>query len=525
MSRLYIILIIFLSSCAQFVPPTGGEKDISGPKIVETFPKNNSKNFNQKTLELSFDELIDVSSLKQEIIITPQQKGTFSIKQKNKTVKLIFEEKFEDSTTYTLNFRNGIKDLTEKNPGKNLKLVFSTGPVIDSLKLEGKIININSKLPEYEATVALYKKDTINILKRKPSYFIKTDSSGNYKFENLKSDKYFIMAFSDKNQNLIFDQKNEKIGFDPDSVILNKNIEQKTIEIYPANFTKNRIRKSTSREKEFIIQTDKPFLSATINFDTIPNLTYTFKQNNINIYKLDEKILDTLNSQIILTDSLLRKDTLFQKIYFSKPTKTSKYKIQNLTIQSNIKNGEEKTSNLKYKIDFDTPITKYDSSGIVFKTDTISSEIPIIKWLNKFSLEIEINTKAKKQTELIFKPNTFINFRGDTNTLVSIKNQILQQNETAKLQGKTEETKGTKIAQLVNTDNGKILDQKIFTDKFTFVDIIPGTYIIKIIFDDNKNGIWDPGSLLDKKMPEKIIISKEPIKIKANFEIKDMLIK
>ena len=525
MNKLYILILFILTSCAQFVPPTGGPKDIVGPKILDTFPKSNTKNFKEKEIQLTFDELIDVTSLKQEIIITPQQKGTFQVKPKGKSVKLIFDENFEDSTTYTINFRNGIKDLTEKNPGKNLKLVFSTGPIIDSLKLEGTIVDINTKLPEYETTVGLYKKDTTAFLKRKPTYFTKTDSLGKYTFENIKKDKYSIIAFNDKNQNLTFDQKNEKIGFEPDTISLFQNYQQKPIEIYPANFTKNRIRKTTSRETEYIIQTDKPFLSVKTSLDTLFQLPYTYTQNTINIFKLSDISKDTLNTQIILIDSLLRSDTLNQKIYFTKPLKTQKIKIQTLSLQSNIKNGEEKTSNLNFHIKFDSPITKFDSTGIIFKTDTVITEKPEIKWINKFELNIQIKTKAKNQTELIFKPNTFINYKGDTNNQISIKNIILQPNETAKLQGRTEETTGTKIVQLINSDNNKIYDQKLFTDKFTFVDIIPGTYIIKIIFDDNKNGIWDPGNIFNKKMPEKIIVSKEPIKIKANFEIKDMLIK
>lgn len=90
MNKLYILILFILTSCAQFVPPTGGPKDIVGPKILDTFPKSNTKNFKEKEIQLTFDELIDVTSLKQEIIITPQQKGTFQVKPKRKISKTHF---------------------------------------------------------------------------------------------------------------------------------------------------------------------------------------------------------------------------------------------------------------------------------------------------------------------------------------------------------------------------------------------------------------------------------------------------
>ena len=69
---LTISLYIIISSCAQFVPPTGGPKDITPPNLTESIPKNETLNYKQKTIRLVFDELIDASSLRQELIITPQ---------------------------------------------------------------------------------------------------------------------------------------------------------------------------------------------------------------------------------------------------------------------------------------------------------------------------------------------------------------------------------------------------------------------------------------------------------------------
>lgn len=519
---LYCIFIFITLSCAQFVPPTGGPTDKTPPKLLTSSPTNKTKNFDGKVISMDFDEFVDITALKQELIIIPDPNVPYVIKQKEKNIKLVFEKSLEDSTTYTFNFRNGIKDLSERNPTKNLKIVFSTGSEIDSLTLKGTVIDLHTKAPVLDALVGLYKKDTLTLSKKKPDYFMKADSAGRFEFENIKADKYFIMAFTDRNQNLIYDQKNENIGFVRDTINLNKNTIIDTLEIYPANFTKNKIKKNISRENEFVIQLDKAIKEAKVKLED-PSIVYSYDKLNISLFKLSKPKNDTLLAQIFLTDSLNITDTISQKIYFASPSKT-KRKIQAFPISSIIKNGQELTKDLIYNFVFQYPITRFDSSKVIFKTDTLSTENLKYVWLSKNNLEIRLSTKAKEQVQLTFPSNIFENYRGDTNSLFSIKNTILHNQDLGSLEGVTINDKGTKIAQLINEDSGVITDSQNFSNKFSFKNIIPGSYNVKIIFDDNQNGIWDPGNINKKTLPEKVLISKESIRVRANFELKDIKI-
>jgi len=298
---LYFIVITLILGCAQFVPPTGGPTDQTAPKLLASSPITKTKNFKGKIIEMTFDEYIDITALKQELIIIPDPNSLYTIKQKDKNIKLVFDKHFADSTTYTLNFRNGIKDLSERNPTKNLKIVFSTGSEIDSLTLKGTVIDLQTKLPVLDALVGLYKKDTLAINKKKPDYFIKTDSAGKYEFENIKPSKYFLMAFTDRNQNLIYDQKNENIGFKKDTIDLKGDVNVDTLEVYSANYTKNRIKKTISRPDEFVLQLDKPVKEAkAILNDSV--LVYNSDKLNLNIFKLGKPAVDTSLAEIILMD-------------------------------------------------------------------------------------------------------------------------------------------------------------------------------------------------------------------------------
>ena len=48
--------------------------------------------------------------------------------------------------------------------------------------------------------------------------------------------------------------------------------------------------------------------------------------------------------------------------------------------------------------------------------------------------------------------------------------------------------------------------------------IIPGEYDIRILFDDNKNGKWDPGDYSKKLQPEKAITLTDKLAIRANWD-------
>jgi uncharacterized protein (DUF2141 family) len=516
---LYCVSVFITLSCAQFVPPTGGPTDKTPPNLLVSTPANKTKNFDGNVISMDFDEYVDITALKQELVIIPDPNVLYVVKQKEKNVKLVFEKKLEDSTTYTFNFRNGIKDLSERNPTKNLKIVFSTGTEIDSLTLKGTIIDLHTKVPVLDATIGLYRSDTLPLSKKRPNYFMKTDSAGKFEFQNIKADKYFIMAFTDRNQNLIYDQKNENITFINDTLNLIKNTEIDTLEMYPANFTKNRIKKNISRESEFVMQLEKAIKEAKVVVND-SSIVYNYDKQNVSFFKLGKTKTDTLLTEIILKDSLNISDTISQKIYFASPLKT-KRKIQAFPISSTIKNGQELTKDIVYGFTFQHPITRFDTSKVIFKTDTLSAEKPKFVWLSKNELQIKISTKAKQQTQLTFPSNIFENYRGDTNSIFSVKNPILHSQDLGTLEGSTTDSKGTKIAQLINEDSGLITDTQFFTNKFSFKNIIPGSYNVKIIFDDNQNGIWDPGNIHKKTLPEKVLISKESIRVRANFELKD----
>lgn len=525
MKLIYTLLISLIAlSCAQIVQPTGGQNDKTPPELVTSFPENKTRNFTGQEFKLTFNELVDASSIYNELFIVPDPGSPYETKVKNNTVTLKFDKPLAENTTYTLNFRNGIKDLTERNPARNLKLVISTGKELDSLMLTGTIIDLFTKEPKIDVTVGLYPADTLPFAKKKPLYFVKTDSSGKYTLENLKNNKYFLLAFTDKNNNLRFDQKEENLGFLPDSLDLQSNITLPDMEIYRADHSRNRIKRALSREHEFSLQLDKNALRANVSYENLTDstaLSHYLAGTQLNFYKLKQSMPDTVNAMILLQDSLLVTDTLHQKIYF-KEDRNRKRKTETLAIHSNIRSGQELTSAIRYELFFDKPLIRMDTDKIRFRTDTLEKEKINIQIIDNQHININIRTRAERETELSLPANIFENYLGDTNAVLVLKNPVLQPDQTGLLEGETPDQETPKIAILQNEQRNKEFARQPFKGKFLFEHILPGTYHITIIYDTNNNGIWDPGDLEKLILPEKIVSTKEPIRVRANYEFRTL---
>ena len=83
--------------------------------------------------------------------------------------------------------------INEGNPVKNFSYIFSTGSYIDSLKFSGNVQLAETGKIDSTLLVFLYKDlDDSAVLKHKPRYITRLDSSGNFTFHNLARE-VFIM--------------------------------------------------------------------------------------------------------------------------------------------------------------------------------------------------------------------------------------------------------------------------------------------------------------------------------------------
>ncbi|MCY1240777.1 hypothetical protein D9M72_536390 [compost metagenome] len=47
----------------------------------------------------------------------------------------------------------------------------------------------------------------------------------------------------------------------------------------------------------------------------------------------------------------------------------------------------------------------------------------------------------------------------------------------------------------------------------------PNLFTLRVIYDENKNKIWDTGSYLEKRQPEEVIYYPTDIDVRANWDV------
>lgn len=210
----YWALILFIWSCAKPMSPSGGPKDETPPKIVRSIPPNGSTNFTGDEIIITLNEYVNLKDINNQLIISPPVREIPDFKLKGKSIIIKFKEPWREETTYNIFFGDAIQDITENNPITGYKFTFSTGNVLDSMMIEGKLINAFNLTPVKGAFVMLYDSVYDSVpYKQLPYYISRTNEGGEFTLTNLRNLPYRIFALSDINANYLFDQPNEEISF------------------------------------------------------------------------------------------------------------------------------------------------------------------------------------------------------------------------------------------------------------------------------------------------------------------------
>lgn len=209
-----LVLVVFATSCANPVSPTGGPKDETPPEIIKTSPSNLSTNFTGNEITLYFDEFISLKDINSQLIISPPLKETPEFRVRGKSLIAQFKEAWRSETTYNIFFGDAIVDITEGNSLSGYKFTFSTGDILDSMIVKGKLINAFNLTPVKGAYVMLYDSIYDSVpYKQIPYYISRTNESGEFELTNLRDMQYQIFALTDLNANYLFDLSNEEISF------------------------------------------------------------------------------------------------------------------------------------------------------------------------------------------------------------------------------------------------------------------------------------------------------------------------
>jgi|TARA_R110002020_G_scaffold103640_2_gene242692 uncharacterized protein (DUF2141 family) len=524
-----LILCLFSLSfvdCAKRGRPSGGKRDSLPPVIVKSTPENFSTNFEGNEIRIFFDEYIKLVDIQKNLVVSPplEYQPIITPLTTSKQLRIKIQDTLRENTTYSFNFGKSIVDNNESNEFPYYKYVFSTGSYIDSLTLSGKINDALLPKAENPVSVLLYEynerfSDSI-VFKEKPSYITVTqDSSNTFQFTNLKEGKYLLLALKETNNDYIFQPKNDKIGFVRDTVSL------PTDSTYSLKLFKEiadyKIARPTHVSKNEI-QFGFDGNGDSLEISPISEVPADY---NANIYRDFER--DTLHYWFRPAFDSEVTDSLLFKVTNRATIDTVEVRLKNLfadSLKVTVASQSTLTPKDTFKLQANTPIEAISAERIKI-IDKDSVEVPHTFTLDKKynRANIVFEKKFEQSYNIQVLPDAIIDFFGATNDTLRLKARTKAADDYGEINlTLTNADQFPLIVQLVNEKYNVIqsvsIDENIPV-RFQYID--PGLYYIRVIFDTNQNGTWDPGNYLRNEQPEEIKYYPARLEVNGNWDLRE----
>ena len=228
-----ILTTLLLASCAnRGQGPQGGPRDSIPPVVMKETPLNGTLNFTGKEIVVQFDEYIQLDDVQKNVLISPPQQTPPEVKAIGKKLSVVFQEDLIDSTTYTLDFGPSICDYNEKVPLEGYVFSFSTGDVIDSLAISGKLYDAATLNPMPFVMVGIHRNLSDSALSTIPfTRITRTDSEGNFIIHNIHAGTYRLYALNDISRDYIY-QPGEALAYADSLIVPSCRIEEHTDTIW-----------------------------------------------------------------------------------------------------------------------------------------------------------------------------------------------------------------------------------------------------------------------------------------------------
>lgn len=519
---IFLLLLLMMIGCAKRGSITGGLKDTIPPVLKMSFPENFNTNFKGDEIKLVFDENIKLKNLNKQLIISPPMKNEPLILPTtvSKFITLKIKDTLQPNTTYSFNFGQSITDNNEGNPYNQFKYVFSTGDYIDSLALGGKVKDAYNKEVESFVSIMLYEvnehfKDSV-VYKETPRYITNTlDSLKTFRLENLKTGKYLLVAMKDHNNNNKFNPKEDKIGFNKQLITI-PNDTVYELELFKETLPFKAFKPSQASGNRLVMGYEGKANSANI----IPKITLKNKG----------EILPNIITQLPKKDSLqiwykpLKTDSLSLAISKDQYQKNFTFKIKDQKKDTlNITAVQSGTLNFRdrFALESATPLTHFDNSKIKL-INKHSVSVAFTTEYDEFNQKLFFDFKKEPSQKYTFTvlPGALADFFEKSNDTLNYQLTTRSYSDMANLRVILQNVKHFPIIVELTNEKGDVIaseySETSTTVNFNFLE--PSAFSLRVIYDENKNKIYDPGNYLEKHYAEEVIYSSKEINLHANFD-------
>ncbi len=342
-------VIAFVISCAHVEGPSGGPPDKSAPRVAGIYPAQNQIKVDQDfKAVIQFNEWINDRVNFKHAHISPPLETPLKLDAHGDKLTITSRDTLAPNTTYTISLSTSIEDLRGNNMTKPFSLTFSTGEILDSLKLQGFVQNAFSTAKISANTiVALYPLGEIrrktphlqylnteaeknptdsniqlsekaidlepHLILEPPMYKTGVDTQGYFEFQGLPQMKFRVMAFQDRNGNSKPELSEENVALLSYDVSLNNKQQPLNLSLTPMDTVGlSQISVVSYRDEQLYIKFNRspkwPEASDTSKY-VIYNMDSTWSTHPSKVFALPQ------SPGLILKTNGLKKDSTYT-IYF-----------------------------------------------------------------------------------------------------------------------------------------------------------------------------------------------------------------
>lgn len=581
-SLYYIFIIIaaaVMYSCANIGNPSGGPIDKTPPIFMRSNPTPNAVNVKDRKIEIFFDEIVTLKDPSTKIIVSPAQTEMPHMSALGRKVTVELVDSLLPNTTYTIDFSNSIQDNNEGNAIDNFAFAFSTGSVIDSMRVSGYVLDSRTLEPMQSVVVGLQSNLADSAFhKEKLQRVALTNDRGQFTIRNVSPGSYHIFALKDLDRDYKFGNPTEDIAFLDSIIVPSIGSREVADTVYndlneidtimratrPAYFPNdillsmfNEDRKSQYLANNLRVDSTRISLTFAAASDTLPSLSivgrndvpdqwYTLERSQTNdtlTYWIRPPHLVSADTLMVAT-TYLRTDTASN---LSWGTDTLKFTFQRQKAKKKKKNEEtDSLEQIRFMelhplangtqevyapllLQTGTPIERYSREAFhlqrKLQNDTIfyPAEIKSIalrdSTLSRRDLMLKVDWEPGAAYTLAVDSLAMTDIYGLQTKPLKVDFNVRKMEEYGNIVFNIPAVRDSAIVELLDGTEKIVLRAPVKSHRAELLNLLPGKYYARLFIDRNGNGKYDTGNYDMHLQPEETVYYPGAINLKKNWDV------
>ena len=566
-------------SCANIGNPSGGPIDKTPPIFMRSNPTPNAVNVKDRKIEIFFDEIVTLKDPSTKIIVSPAQTEMPRMSALGRKVTVELVDSLLPNTTYTIDFSNSIQDNNEGNAIDNFAFAFSTGSVIDSMRVSGYVLDSRTLEPMQSIVVGLQSNLADSAFhKEKLQRVALTNDRGQFTIRNVSPGSYHIFALKDLDRDYKFGNPTEDIAFLDSIIVPSIGTREAADTVYndlneidtimratrPAYFPNdillsmfNEDRKSQYLANNLRVDSTRISLTFAAASDTLPSLSivgrndvpdqwYTLERSQTNdtlTYWIRPPHLVSADTLMVAT-TYLRTDTASN---LSWGTDTLKFTFQRQKAKKKKKNEEtDSLEQIRFMelhplangtqevyapllLQTGTPIERYSREAFHLQrklqndTTFYPAEIKSIalrdSTLSRRDLMLKVDWEPGAAYTLAVDSLAMTDIYGLQTKPLKVDFNVRKMEEYGNIVFNIPAVRDSAIVELLDGTEKIVLRAPVKSHRAELLNLLPGKYYARLFIDRNGNGKYDTGNYDMHLQPEETVYYPGAINLKKNWDV------